>query len=269
MVVAPVADHLVGQAARVEFRLHRQDQRVLIVVVVPADLVVDDEVQVLGLARQVRPSLGVDAGEPGDAAARVAGLEEVVHPIGEADVGAEARIVEQARRIAGLVIDRRPEDGRIGQRPAVQKRRAADQPHRVVRIGAGQGVVVLVDDVAGGGEALAHHLERDAEAGDLLVVVQAVVERPHEALQIAVAGQEAIDFVFLVEQQDVAGVRPRRQLHASVLCGARRLAPSATVTTSKPAARAASARRSSVAGVQPHWLGVSETSWLQRITQAR
>ena len=94
VIVLPVSNDLVRQAFGVE---STQDRRRDVPVLLPEDLLVDEEVSLLRVLRSIRPRVEIDAGEPAKTRATVDRREHVEHPLSEHGVLAEARVAKQIR----------------------------------------------------------------------------------------------------------------------------------------------------------------------------
>ena len=103
VVVEFVAQALGPQASSLERSRDRIEKLGRKPIVIPSDLIVDEEIDILRMGAGVRPGIRIDTGLPAHAGLAIDRLEHVARPLRENDIAAEPLILHQARGEHGMI----------------------------------------------------------------------------------------------------------------------------------------------------------------------
>ena len=173
----------------------------------PEDLVVDEDVDVLGHSRIGRPSLGVYADRPDAHDPRPDLLEHPLHPRARHQHLADRPLTGQSGIVARMAVDRRPEQDRRARRDARQDMRLAEHAGELVAVRGD--MAEIVDPVAGADTVEARHeIEEGAQRAPRLL--GPAHQAPDPSPRIMVERQPPVGIGLLVEE--IQGGLPGRRV---------------------------------------------------------
>ena len=212
-IVATIAQHFAAQSARGCEPEDGRDESRFELVATPPHLVVDEEVDVLGMAGEIRPGFEIDSGVPGREALFAIRLRK--HrpvPVARHHVKLEARILHEVRRHVGMVDEAGTEHRGVRERPAVEDVRIAHHSDREAGIAPRQGGGVHVDAAPDLLQRFLQEQEPHLESGDLgSPGPREVPGLAQEAMEPAIAANEGVAIDVLEEEQDVLVERERHR----------------------------------------------------------